>query len=305
MKSETEQLLGTLEVILENPSCIFIWETEEQGEFNVWNLAIAEGFVSLTDVDVAIAHWQAVERWGTPTDQTNYEYAPPRNERDDLWNAEIEAFRAERYQQLAQLLKSELQNLQALRLSIPKQSDNSFEWSHPNFCFYILIGKTDDGDWLCLSPTVPAQIRSLRSKQLNSETAEAIATKREKTLDLQSKIQRILSELPPITLYGYYYGGYNYTYEYKIMYVTATKKALAVELALQAAGMLTVKKTNVEYVSDEYNIQKLNDFFNVRLSDCTIYTLSFWDIAYTYEIGQAPTSDWLGMRCVSEFDYNP
>ncbi len=86
MKPETEQLLGTLEVIIGNT---FVWETELQGEFNVWNLAIARGFVSLTDVDVAIAHWQAVKHWGTPTDQSiDYEYAPPRNERKDGWNAE-------------------------------------------------------------------------------------------------------------------------------------------------------------------------------------------------------------------------
>ncbi|MBE9228912.1 hypothetical protein IQ264_26220 [Phormidium sp. LEGE 05292] len=55
MKPETEQLLGTLEVLLWNPSCIFVWDKEEQGEFNVWNLALAEGFVSLTDVDEASA----------------------------------------------------------------------------------------------------------------------------------------------------------------------------------------------------------------------------------------------------------
>lgn len=64
MKLATEQLLGTLEVLVwhPHPSRIFVWETEEQGEFNVWNLAIAQGFVSLSDVDVAIAHWHSFSR---------------------------------------------------------------------------------------------------------------------------------------------------------------------------------------------------------------------------------------------------
>ncbi|WP_275994017.1 hypothetical protein [Argonema antarcticum] len=41
------------------------------------------------------------------------------------------------------------------------------------------------------------------------------------------------------------------------------------------------------------------------MGDRIIYTLSFWDIGYTYEIGQAPTGDWLGVRSLLEFGYNP
>ena len=120
MKPETEQLLATLEVLVGNT---FVWETEEQGEFNVWNLMISEGFVTLTDVDVAIAHWQAVERWGTPTDQfkSYYEYAPKRNEGEDGWNAEIESQRSQSYQKLLQLLKAELLQLQAFKFSVTQQ----------------------------------------------------------------------------------------------------------------------------------------------------------------------------------------
>ncbi|MBD2184852.1 hypothetical protein H6S82_20995 [Planktothrix sp. FACHB-1355] len=304
MKPETEQLLGTLEVLLWHPSRIFVWETEVQGELNVWNLAIAQGFVSLTDVDVAIAHWQSVERWGTPTDQSknDYEYAPPRNEREDEWNAEIEAKRFESYQQLSQLIKAELRDLQAFRLSIPKVNDSYFDRHRPNYCFYIIIGKTDDGNWLCLSQTVPDQVSYRRSKERKFELAEATDIK----LDLQSKIHSIISELPPITLYGYYYGDYNYTYEHQIVYAIANKKAVAIKVALQSAGMLIVEKTNVGYRSKEYNhIPKLNEFFNTKLGEKAIYNLSFWDIGYYYEIGQTPTGDWLGVRSLLEFEYNP
>lgn len=311
MKSETEQLLGTLEVILRNPSLTFIWETEEQGEFNVWNLAIAEGFVSLTDVDVAIAHWQAVEHWGTPTDQSknDYEYAPPRNERKDGWNAEIEAKRFESYQQLSQILKAELQELQAFSLSVPAQTDYYFKFVHPDFCFYILIGKTEDGDWLCLSPTVhdvapdlAEQVIYTRSKKSNSVLSEVTNIKElsDKTLALQSRIENILSDLPPIELYSYYHGGYKGIYAHKILYAFANQKIDAIEQALQSAGMLTVEKTNILYGSDE-----LSQFFKAKLGACAIYRLSFWDIAYTYEIGQAPTGDCLGMRSLLEFEYNP
>lgn len=308
MKPETEQLLGTLEVLIGNN---FVWETEEQGEFNVWNLAIAEGFVTLTDVDVAIAHWQAVERWGTPTDQSknDYEYAPSRNERKDGWNAEIEAKRAESYQQLSQLLKAQLRDLQAFRLSVSAQTDYYFTWDHPEFCFYILIGKTDNGDWLCFSPTVPdvapdhpEQVIYRCSKQSNSVLSEATNIKKlsAKALEFPSKIDNIISELQPIELYEYYYGGYKGIYDHQLFYAFANKKADAIEQALQSPGMLTVEKTNILYGSD-----KLSQFFKVKLGACAIYRLSFWDIGYTYEVGQTPTGDWLGVRSLLEFEYNP
>lgn len=313
MKPETEQLLGTLELLVwhPHPSRIFVWETEVQGEFNVWNLAIAQGFVSLTDVDVAIAHWQSVERWGTPTDQfkNDYEYAPPRNKRKDGWNSEIEAKRFESYQQLSQLLKAELQELQAFKLSVPVQTDYYFTFDHPDFCFYILIGKTEDGDWLCLSPTVPdvapvlaEEIIYTRYNKSNSLLTEVtnIEELSAKTLVLQSRIENILSQLPPVELYSYYYGGYKGIYYHKIFYAFANQKIDAIEQALQSARMLKVEKTNIGYGSDE-----LSQFFKAKLGACAIYRLSFWDIAYTYEIGQTPTGDWLGVRSLLEFEYNP
>jgi hypothetical protein len=76
-------------------------------------------------------------------------------------------------------------------------------------------------------------------------------------------------------------------------------------MALQAAGMLTVEKTNFEYALNKYNSRKLSQFFNSKLSEHTIYSLSFWDIGYTYEIGQGPTGEWLGIQSPLEFEYNP
>lgn len=67
--------------------------------------------------------------------------------------------------------------------------------------------------------------------------------------------------------------------------------------------MLIVEKTNVEYVAN--GSKKLSQFMNAKLRDRTIYNFSFWDIGYTYELGQAPNGDWLGVRFVREFEYNP
>ena len=332
MKIETEKLLGTLETLIRKP---FFWETEKWGNFNVWNLMIFEGCVNLTDVEVAIAHWQDVEHWGTPTNQIedDFEYAPFRHDEDDerdddededVWNDEIEAFRVECYQQLLTLLKAELQDLQAFRLT----TFEHLERKYPDFYFHILIGKTEDGDWFCFSPIVPDQV----SDQLSDFLAEdedwfcllptipdevsdrppdplktgLIETNflNPKTSDLQSKIDAILSELPPITIYGYYHGGYNCTYGHQIVYATASNKILAVEKALEAAEMLKVENIDIESRSNEYNT-KLTQFFQTQLHQPKIYTLSFWDIGYIYGVAETPTGDWLGLRRIFEFDYNP
>ena len=71
MKQETERLLGTLKVIVEQYiySNICVWETEKQGELNLYNLMLSKNFIRQTDIDSTIKHWQNIEIWGTPTDQ--------------------------------------------------------------------------------------------------------------------------------------------------------------------------------------------------------------------------------------------
>ncbi|MDF5710101.1 MAG: hypothetical protein PUP90_21140 [Nostoc sp. S4] len=35
------------------------------------------------------------------------------------------------------------------------------------------------------------------------------------------------------------------------------------------------------------------------------YSISFWDVGYSYEVGQTTAGDWIGVRTQSEFEYNP
>ncbi|MEH2011767.1 hypothetical protein [Nostoc sp.] len=53
---------------------------------------------------------------------------------------------------------------------------------------------------------------------------------------------------------------------------------------------------------------------NQCLDKRTYYSISFWDVGYTYEVGQTPADDWTGVRrhkvacqqtSQSEFNYNP
>ena len=87
MNPQTEQLLGTFELLFRNP---FVWESTEN-EFSLWELMIFEGFVNLTDLELAFAHWQNIEEWGTPTNQAenDYEYAPSSERKNDNWDENI------------------------------------------------------------------------------------------------------------------------------------------------------------------------------------------------------------------------
>lgn len=296
MHPETEQLLGTLEVL---GSGNFVWENKDSGEFSLWNLMTTEGFVAQTDVEVAFEHWQNIEAWGTPTNQDKYgEYAPTRDERKDDWNEELAKQRKKYYQQLLENIETSLEDLQGYNLAVPRGQHQYFEWDHPYFYVSIIIGKIANESWFCLAPTVPDQVSGYRRDRRNvldsPVTNEIIAT-----------IQPLIAKITPIPIYGYYHGGYNYTYQHRLIGTTATTKTEAISLALEKAGMVYTRKVSVEYNDGYYNSRKLSQFMNECLRDRTIWEINFWDIGYTYELGKTPAGDWIGTRHRREFEYNP
>ena len=67
MHPETQDLIRQLRNYAENRHP-FVWNTENSGELNCWNLLLSQGFVQTTDFDQAIATWKGVARRGMPTD---------------------------------------------------------------------------------------------------------------------------------------------------------------------------------------------------------------------------------------------
>lgn len=54
-----------------------------------------------------------------------------------------------------------------------------------------------------------------------------------------------------------------------------------------------------------YNNPKLYQFLTSSFQDFNFYLFSFRDIGYSYQVGQAASGDWLGVRSTIEFEYNP
>lgn len=157
MNSETEKLLSVLE-FYKNGSEMFAWDSTIKGYFNIWNLLISEGFVRATEPEKAIKHWQDIEHWGTPTNQEldRMQYAPLRRERkNSSWNSDIQRERVSYYQALVYFLKKILQNLQAYTITGFANPDSL---NKQQFGLCIVLGQTSSQDWICLTPTVLAQV---------------------------------------------------------------------------------------------------------------------------------------------------
>lgn len=311
MHSETERIFRVLksynaevpddQKVWNNP---FVWNSEQLGKFDIWKFLVSEGFVystvQSTKIDRAIQHWQDIESRGTPTAQVkDCEYAPYWKERKDRVPSYVLEQRANVYKALAYFVKQNLQNLEGYVLSNTCSTDYNFE-------VYIILGQTLDLDWLCLMPTVPVQVefQDTRSLRVNVETLTSCKSENSNTQNLFEKVNKILARLEPIRIYGYYYGGYKYTYKHGILCTTSSNKIKAIKLGLQASGMFAVDKSLSEMINNPKG-EQVRQFMQEALQGCRRYTISFWESGYAYELGYTQTGDWLGFKHGFWCEYNP
>ena len=303
MKPETERLLGTLEIICQNPSYALFWETEKRGEFSLLNFLQKRGFMKLTDLEVAVENWRETELRGT-AGRDDY-YAPEPEDRINILDEETKAFRSEKYRLLLEAIASNLEQVQAFNISDRHLKKQSY-WSYNYYDFCAVIGKTKDKDWLCLAPTVPNQVFYYDYRSHSHPEPESSESLGENTKNFLSQIKEIISELTPFEIYGYYGGGYDYTYQHQMFCKAATNKNLAFELALCQAGMLKISIIENMNNDDKLNYHStLNQFLSSNLDPLYAYELAFWDIGYVYKFGQNSVGDWLGVSSFFEFEYNP
>ena len=309
MSSETEKLLGILE-LYKNGNTIFIWNTDNQKYFNVWNLLISEGFVNSIKPEQAIKHWQNIEYWGTPTNQKTecIQYAPMRQEhKNRYWNPSLQRERVSYYQALVYFLNKSLQNLQAYTITgfANPESLNIQRFKH---C--IVLGQTSSQDWICIAPTVPDQVWQpyYRAKHPEIISLTSCQSGNVDTQEIVGKINKILARLKPIEIYGYYYGAYKYSYDSQLFCTSSSDLVKAIELTLEATTMLDVNGRLSLYADKddwENNRDKISRFMNRYLKNRKCFTLSFWDVGCGYDLGCTPTGDWIGFKHSRVFEYNP
>ncbi|KAF3884911.1 MULTISPECIES: hypothetical protein [Nostocales] len=166
---------------------------------------------------------------------------------------------------------------------------------------------TDDWtDWLCVMPTVPDQVRLWHNRPLraNLDIIAACKSENSNTQNLFEKVNKILARLAPIPIYGYYYGGYNYTYQHQIICTTSSNKIKAIELGLRASGMFAVDESLSDIIKYPKG-EQVRQFMQETLQDCKSYIFSFWESGYIYNLGYLQTGDWLGFKHRFWCEYNP
>lgn len=312
MQPETEQIFATLELLLdcELPFNLphhedggkispFVWDVSKQGQFNILNLCRANRWLKLTDVDATIKDWQ----------EMNYAKSFP----DFSLDAKQITDRTNRIEYLFQVLNTNLYNLESCVLK-PRY----YYVIHPG----VVIGKTENNDWICILPTVYTA-SGIPQQQIShfplpdSTSAQFLG---ELTLNLLSTIQVITSDIGAISLNGDFAGEYSYSHQYQIVSAAATKKELAFEQALKASGTLRVYQFNGflsdrQYIQDWYfdyetdeiyqNYEKINQFLMQTFSQVFMYRFSFWTVENIYIVGQTSGGDWAGVYIDSQFVYNP
>lgn len=325
MHPTTEQLLATLEVLLEEklicrlPSnktsswLPFVWNSSQKVEFNAINLLRSEGWIQPTDIEVAIRNWQEIEERGTPTED-DYR-AEERFDEEEYQQRNGREFKARKeiYRQLVGFLQAKLKEIRVVKLSC--------WWEYS--CFTIL-GKTDSGDWICVASTVPLETPEFSDILVTYDDAEStpIATLHKSTVALKEQLDEILKSLTPVTIYGHYDGGYGNTYEHKIICEAAPTEDKALQEALFSSGLLGISQFKTfypdagEYIFTGYSTreegtklyeryQRLNGFFTNNFPKLLMYEFSFWDRKQIFVVGQSADNDWVGVRLTSLFYYNP
>ena len=214
MELKTERLLSTLEILLEKESFLlpyhegsvtvkpYVWDATTQGTFTPLRVIQSEGWITLTDPEVAVTNWQWSEHSGLAA-KSILDTDPSCLSGDDTENIllddAVKSKRTEKYQALLELLKASIENLQAFTLSCI-----------PGYSLSIIVGQITEQRWICLSPNVPQETPKYVRDEIKCSVYTDVETHpKEEMSAIEIQIQAVLEKLSRIKVYGWYDGGYD------------------------------------------------------------------------------------------------
>ncbi len=328
MKPETEQRLGTLEVLLEkeiyyslpcheNSATLqpYAWDATLKGEFTPLNLIKSEGWIIETDPEIAFANWLWTEQNGLASSLIYFYDEDPEKFLLD------EASKNKRYQQYSNLLDLLIEKIQDLQ---------AFTFSYnSHYSLSVVVGRVPDNQrWICLSATVPQE-----TPEFINELIHCSPYKEEKESNLEAKkmsqveikINDILKELGKIKIYGYYDGGYNHIHNHSIVLRSADSQEEAINNVLLASGLVEIYKVEKFMIQgkggwgfsvhdrdfNQDDVTNLINFLNTVFPKLLLYRFCFWDYEHLYILGktgdfqQHSSVSYVGVAIHSQFTYNP
>lgn len=278
----------------------FAWDEHKKGAFSPLNLLRAEGWMNPLEIDQVLAAWLKPEQTGAINGEAWL--VPERDAAKILLSESVQAERSEVYQALLQLLQSQLQELQAFRLSCD-----------PAYALVVLVGQAE-GRWLTVTSQVPVATQILEDAPIQFRVFSlpvAEPTESEGYAAIEQQIQVLLSKLGTVQLYGYYGGGYHQIHDYNWLVAAADTREQSIEQAVAKAGLLTVGEfqtlqpnlTNAE-PEEAAKFQQLAQVLQA-LPQLWVYRFSFWNYEHFYIVGRATANLWCGVVLRSRFTYNP
>ena len=312
MKLETEQLLGTLELLNESLQVYdeqvegnyqtFYWDSSIKGEFNLWKLMKDEQYIQKISPKTAISQW-ILDEWLHPIATDNDIYPPDHPKYGKFLNPNIKVERYKVYKELYDLLNSNLEQLEAYKINIDINQKLDL--------LYFLVGKINNDTWLVISPSVGR--RQKIPHWIYYLDLDEYQNNFKNIYQLQPRIETLLKKLKPLRLCNCYPDGHGYIFKYYYSYALAKTRTEAFIQAFIKANILQIKRfvsLSSDYYQSFYNDDKrrktiylLNRFFQKHFDNTTLYHLAMYDNDYTYILSEISNKDLLGLEIYRSYRY--
>ncbi len=309
MEPETEQLLGTLELLAdklyfdlpghEDGGYIYsyVWEKNTRGKFNIFNLCQENSWLKLTDRQNIIKSWRQLES------ARRFNDFSLSSEEIKAWGNNIDS--------LASIIQS-LSNTEAYQI-------NNIPYS---IQYNIILEQVDNDAWVGIAPTVYVET-NIPHKVIARHTKypkNPIEDYGDLAIEFNYKIKAIAAQLGSIELNGDFGGGYIYSHTHQIIYAFGKTKELAFTNTLQKTGMLEISNfaglySDISYFDNyypEYNTKnqyqkyiRINQFMEQNFSEVKVYRLASEISENIYILGEIDAGDLVGLYLKSFFVYNP
>jgi Nuclease A inhibitor-like protein len=285
MKSETEQIISTLEILSQGLvySCVgdepyipFIWETDLQGEFSL------ETFLRSNDSLVSF---------------------PPEKFFQEIKSTQPKSHTVQ-YEELFSFLEDQLTNLETFSYFVPELPDGIYgsgEFSHHEINIPVILGATTQGEWLGLM---------LRQYDRNSNSHTPVllppqlVSQNYSSNEILTRVNQITAKLPYQSK-----GGINSIYGSPLWVASLTddrntilERVLYDAVTLSYGNIDSFCRIGDDFEESSSQAQKLSRFFKVGLTSSRVYEIDFnFGESYCvyYCLGQVPNQDWVGLVTVS------
>lgn len=284
MKLETQNLLASLEVIVENlsssyagiasdghePFHAFAWSVTEQGEFNFAQLLRSLDFLRKIDLTTITREWQSKTMYYSQAEGVVRELPV-----------------------LIETLTSQLKTVQAYQLKtyIEETCTPSTDGFDGFEACELIVGETHDGDWIGICPCFPRP----HTVHYGEIIFREVITPSQSTIALKQQLEPILETLKAAII------SYEASISFGVTWQFAQKEDELIEKLLESACILEawqfkkfLKNPDNLDIDEEYSFLELEKFVKTYFHQPILYVLGNWAVFRLYLVGQIKNGDLLG-----------